>query len=80
MIQFFLVLHVMGVRSFLAKPFASYIASETRAWSQEPFRYQDEILTNLIKVGKSTTFGRDHNFEAIKSYDDFRKKCSCSGL
>src|SRR6186713_2603911 len=73
MTQFFLVLHVMGVRSLLAKPFAAYIASETRAWSQEPFRYQDRILAELITKGKSTAFGRDHFFAEIKNYDDFKK-------
>lgn len=63
----------MGIRSFLAKPFASYIASETRAWSHEPFRYQSRILKNLIQQGKSTVFGRDHDFESIKNYGDFKK-------
>ena len=69
----FLVLHVMGIRSFLAKPFAAYIASKTRAWSTEPFRYQDNILKDLIDQGKSTIFGRDHDFASIKNYDDFKK-------
>ncbi len=69
----FLVLHVMGIRSLLAKPFAAYIASNTRAWSTEPFRYQDNILKDLIYQGKSTIFGRDHDFASIKNYDDFKK-------
>ena len=69
----FLVLHVMGIRSFLAKPFAAYIASNTRAWSTEPFRYQDNILKDLIHQGKSTIFGRDHDFASIKNYNDFKK-------
>ena len=69
----FLVLRVMGIRSFLAKPFAAYIASNTRAWSTEPFRYQDNILQDLVYQGKSTIFGRDHDFESIKNYNDFKK-------
>ncbi|HET6543487.1 MAG TPA: GH3 auxin-responsive promoter family protein, partial [Chryseolinea sp.] len=63
----------MGIRSLLAKPFAAYIASNTRAWSTEPFRYQDNILKDLIYQGKSTIFGRDHDFASIKNYDDFKK-------
>lgn len=63
----------MGIRSLLAKPFASFIASQTRAWSHEPFRYQDEILNDLIQQGKSTVFGNDHHFQFIKSYEDFKK-------
>src|SRR5687768_10840661 len=69
----FLVLRVMGIRSFLAKPFAAYIASNTRAWSTEPFRYQDNILQDLVYQGKSTIFGRDHDFGSIKNYNDFKK-------
>jgi hypothetical protein len=63
----------MGIRSLLAKPFASYVASETRSWANEPVRYQEIILKELINRGKSTAFGRDHNFSSIKNYDDFKK-------
>ncbi|HZI52527.1 MAG TPA: GH3 auxin-responsive promoter family protein, partial [Chitinophagaceae bacterium] len=63
----------MGIRSFLAKPFAAYIASNTRTWSKEPFRYQDNILRDLIQQGRSTIFGRDHNFQSINNYHDFKK-------
>ncbi len=69
----FLVLHVMGIRSVLAKPFASYIASETRngLWNLSGIR--NHIFKDLIQEGKSTIFGRDHDFESIKNYDDFKK-------
>jgi len=63
----------MGIRSILAKPFAAYIAAETRKWSSEPFRYQELILNNLIQQGKSTVFGRDHNFNAITNYQEFKQ-------
>lgn len=64
----------MGIRSFLAKPFASYIASETRKWSTEPFQHQEAILRHLIEKGKSTRFGRDHDFGSIKNYNDFKTR------
>ncbi|WP_276365758.1 GH3 auxin-responsive promoter family protein [Chryseolinea sp. H1M3-3] len=63
----------MGIRSFLAKPFAAYISSQTREWSHEPFRYQDRIFNELIQQAKSTIFGLDHDFQAIKNYSDFKK-------
>ena len=53
---FFLVLHVMGIRSLLAKPFAAYIASNTRAWSTEPFRYQDNIFKDLVSIKGNQRF------------------------
>ncbi len=64
----------MGIRSFLAKPFAAYIASETKKWSLEPFRSQQEIFKNLIDEAKDTAFGRDHNFSSIRNYADFKKQ------
>jgi len=63
----------MGIRSFLAKPFASYIASQTKQWSLQPGKYQMQILHYLVEQGKSTAFGKDHDFASIKTYDDFKK-------
>jgi len=64
----------MGIRSFLAKPFAAYIASETKKWSLEPFRTQQEVFKNLIEQAKNTAFGRDHDFASIRNYEDFKKR------
>ena len=63
----------MGIRSLLAKPFAAFIASQTRKWSLEPFRFQHQIFDQLIKTAKSTRFGKDHNFSSIRDYADFKK-------
>jgi hypothetical protein len=63
----------MGIRSTLAKPFAAFIASQTKKWSMQPAAYQQKTFQHLIAVGQSTRFGKDHNFGDIKNYDDFRK-------
>ncbi|MEX2233267.1 MAG: GH3 auxin-responsive promoter family protein [Cyclobacteriaceae bacterium] len=63
----------MGTRSVLAKPFAVYIASQTKKWSLEPYRFQHRIFDQLVKTGKSTRFGNDHNFSSIANYEDFKK-------
>ena len=62
----------MGVRSVLAKPFAALIASQTRKWSLEPYRFQHKIFDQLVKTGGMTRFGKDHHFSAIKNHDDFK--------
>lgn len=62
----------MGIRSFFGKPFARYIANQTRKWSSDPAGSQQKVFDNLIKKGASTKFGRDHNFGQIKNYDDFK--------
>lgn len=62
----------MGIRSFLAKPFASVIATQTKKWSLDPVGSQDRIFTELVKSAASTRFGKDHNFSSIRDYSDFK--------
>jgi len=64
----------MGIRSLLAKPFASYIAKETQEWSMKAEFYQQKILESLLQTGRNTLFGKDHGFKAIKSHTDFKKQ------
>lgn len=63
----------MGIRSFLAKPFAAYIARETKEWSGKPGFYQEKTLQMLMREASSTVFGKDHDFTSIKTYEDFKK-------
>jgi hypothetical protein len=64
----------MGIRSVLAKPFAAYIARQTKKWSTTPGASQRRIFNDLIQQAKDTRFGKDHNFDAIKNYEDFKKQ------
>ena len=34
---------------------------------------QDAILKELLKIGKSTDFGKEHRLEEANSYEDFKK-------
>lgn len=63
----------MGIRSKLAKPFAAFIAAETKKWSQNPHPYQDKIRQYLVREASHTAFGKDHDFSSIRNYDDFKK-------
>jgi hypothetical protein len=64
----------MGIRSTLARPFAAFIASQTRKWASQPEAYQHSILKGLIAKAGSTAFGKDHSFGSIRNYDDFKAK------
>ncbi len=64
----------MGIRSLLAKPFASLIARQTKEWSFQPVRFQQRVFSSLIEGGSSTVFGKDHAFASIRSYEDFKKQ------
>ena len=62
----------MGLRSVLSKPFAAYIARQTKEWCSHPFLFQEKVFHSLIHKGKNTLFGKDHHFQSIKNYDDFK--------
>lgn len=63
----------MGIRSFLSRPLAAYVCSAQKKWALQPFQTQEKVFRQLIDGGKNTKFGKEHNFDQIKNYDDFRK-------
>ncbi|MEQ8924583.1 MAG: GH3 auxin-responsive promoter family protein [Fulvivirga sp.] len=64
----------MGFRSFLGKPFAKYIAAQTKKWASQPRQSQEKVFKNLLANGLKTKFGRDHHFDQINTYEDFKKR------
>ncbi len=64
----------MGLKSLLAKPFASIVASRVRKAAINGVSSQDIVFRELIAQGKKTAFGKDHRFEQIRTYDDFKKQ------
>ena len=64
----------MSFKSFAAKIFASIIAKKTSKWAANPVDTQNRVFAQLIRSAKSTSFGKDHNFEDIKTHSDFVKQ------
>ncbi|MCG2459136.1 GH3 auxin-responsive promoter family protein [Flavobacteriaceae bacterium F89] len=64
----------MSLKSFAAKIFAKRIAAKTLTWSGKPHETQERVFADLIATGRTTLFGKDHNFDEIKSYADFLKR------
>ena len=62
----------MSFKSFLSKPFANYIAVQVRRASLNAIEEQQNVFESLIQVGKTTEFGKDHNFDSIKTYENFK--------
>ena len=62
----------MKIKSILAKPFANRIASRFYKESNNAVAVQEKVFKKLIKQAKNTAFGKDHNFKAIKSYNQFK--------
>ena len=64
----------MNLKSILAKPFASKIYKKIRKGMVTAIADQEQIFRSIIKTAKNTQFGRDHDFESIRTYDDFKIK------
>ncbi len=64
----------MGWKSTLIKPFAKHIARRIAELSKTGVEAQENVFNNLILRGVKTAFGRDHDFENIRTYEDFKAR------
>ena len=63
-----------SIKAALSKPFAKYIAKRINKWATHPVETQERVFQDLIATAKTTVFGKDHNFDHIKTYEDFKSK------
>ncbi|MEM9888806.1 MAG: GH3 auxin-responsive promoter family protein [Bacteroidota bacterium] len=63
----------MNFKSTLIYPFAKIIARNIEKWSLDAVRAQEQLMLDLVEVGKDTVFGKAHQFAAIQTYEDFKK-------
>jgi len=63
----------MKFKSFLAKPFASYIAKQIRKSMSTALEDQENILKDLLKNGSKTVFGKEHHLDNVKSYEEYKQ-------
>lgn len=68
------ILLPMNLKSLLARPFAQVTYNRIRKSAEQAVPDQQNIFKQLLKVGSGTVFGRDHDFQSIKSYSDFQQK------
>ncbi len=62
------------LKSFFAKIYANQVSKKVYQWAAKPIETQEKVFRNLIFQAKNTAFGKDHRFENIKTYDDFKSK------
>jgi len=60
------------LKPFFAKIYARIISKNVYSWANKPLQTQQKVFHNLIDQAKGTTFGKDYNFEQIKTYEDFK--------
>src|SRR6187200_544631 len=63
----------MKIKSFLAKPFASYIYKGIRKGMVTAVADQENILQQLIKVGKGTEYGKSVGLDKVTKYEEFKQ-------
>jgi hypothetical protein len=54
--------------------FAKLIRRKNKKWISNPVKWQAKTFNKLISSASNTSFGKDHAFSEIESYDDFKKK------
>ena len=66
----------MKIKSFLAKPFASYIYKGIRKGMRTAVADQENILKGLLKTGRETEFGREKKLVQVNDYESFTQAVS----
>ncbi|BDD08991.1 hypothetical protein FUAX_14230 [Fulvitalea axinellae] len=64
----------MSLLSAVAKLVAKWTVKCRKKWENNPVETQDATLRHLINVGRNTEFGKDHDFDSIRTYEDFKKR------
>jgi hypothetical protein len=67
------IAEIMKIKSFLAKPFASYIYKGIRKGMATAVADQENILKTLIKVGRTTEFGKQAGLAKVNNYEEYRQ-------
>ena len=63
----------MSIKSIFAVPIAKQIQKRIYKWASQPEKTQQKVFKKLINQAKNTSFGIDHKFSSINSYQAFKK-------
>jgi hypothetical protein len=64
----------MSIKSIFGKLYAQFMVNKLRKVSAHPISHQQNIFSQNISKAQNTVFGKDHQFNTIKSYDDYKKR------
>lgn len=62
----------MNWKAQAAKLYAKKIHLSHQKWITDPLKYQNDWFKKLIHTARNTEFGKIHQFESIKTYEDFK--------
>lgn len=61
----------MSLKSLGASIFAKIVVKRQQQWAHNPVQTQERVFKSLIQTAAQTSFGKDHQFARIKTYQDF---------
>lgn len=56
------------------RPVARYVMHKVRQWSARPEEAQEKTLKSIVTIAAKTVFGQEHDFDAIRNYEDFQQR------
>lgn len=63
----------MNLRTRIIQLAAAYTGRDVSRWKKTAVSDQLKIMQQLVAKGRKTIFGKDHNFNGIDTYEDFKK-------
>ncbi|GAB2981136.1 GH3 auxin-responsive promoter family protein [Mucilaginibacter puniceus] len=63
----------MGLKVLLSKVFAAWVNRDLNHIRRNGVQLQQKTFDSLITQAKNTQFGKDHHFDQVKTYEDFKK-------
>ena len=63
----------MGLKAALSRVVAAWVNRDLNRIRTRSIELQQQTFQHLINSAKNTAFGKDHHFEDIRTYDDFKK-------
>jgi hypothetical protein len=64
----------MGIKSILSKYYAAFLVKKMRKAVLHPLKAQEKVFNELISAARNTAFGKDHDFNSIRNYSDFKTR------
>ena len=64
----------MGLKSFFGVLYARAVKQQNEWWIKNPIKSQEKVFNSIISQASETAFGKEHDFNRIRSYEDFKSK------
>ena len=62
------------MKTIIAILYAHLVKRQNKKWIDNPIKWQANTFQKLIKNGIKTEFGKNHDFENIESYEQYKEK------